>query len=83
MKTKLTKEIIDLLVPYHTVLRYHDEVICSDENHVGGLDYTFADKEWRCKRCVLLDLVSEDEYDDYLSKFAEVRIEVYGIGNVR
>lgn len=75
---KLTREIIDNFVPHHTVLRYEIECICSDEDRRGGIYYDFANKEWRCKRCVLLDLLEKGEIPDWV----QIDLEVDGYGNV-
>jgi hypothetical protein len=55
----ITLATINELVPKHSVLRYQDKVICSDDNHLGGLHVEFSGKEHRCKRCVLLDVLEE------------------------
>ena len=78
MSIQLTQDIVDLLVPTHTVLRYKEEVVCTDENRLGGFSYDFADKEWRCKRCCLLDLL-----DGFAPDGVTFSLQVYGYGNIR
>ena len=85
--SKLTRELVDIAAPEHTQLRYQGRVICTDDNRLGGLNADFEHKEWRCKRCVLLDIIEERELldPDTLNDWGppEVRIEVYNRGNVR
>lgn len=78
-KPKLTKRMIDFLVPEHTVLRYEKSIICNDENLAGGFRREIAPKEWRCKRCCLLQIAQND-----LSVPDDVTLdlEVNGWGNI-
>ena len=78
MTGHLTRGTIDLMVPEHSVLRYQEGVVCRDDNRLGGFARDFADKEWRCKRCCLLDLL-----DGNAPPHAAVALEVSGCGNVR
>jgi hypothetical protein len=62
--TWLTKELIDAAVPNHTVLRYETDVTCSDDpRNRAGFDAEFADKEWRCRRCCMLDCLDGNAPD--------------------
>jgi hypothetical protein len=83
----VTRALVDTAAPEHTRLRYHDQVICTDDNRLGGLNADFTHKEWRCKRCVLLDIIEGREILDPQTLEdcgpPEVRIEVYNRGNVR
>jgi len=79
---RLTLDIINTLVPEHSILRYQDKVICSDDKRVGGLRHEFADKEWRCKRCVLLDLLDDYPVPEWAQEAAVV-LQVRYVGNVR
>lgn len=74
----LTLAIINKFAPKHTVLRYQDEVVCTDENRRGGFRFEFLAKEWRCKRCCLLDILDDRAPDD-----VELSLEVYDVGNVK
>lgn len=74
----LTRDVVDILVPDHTILRYQEGVICTDDDRRGGFSYDFAAKEWRCKRCCLLDILDGDAPDD-----VDFVLEVHGYGNVR
>lgn len=76
----LTLEMIDVLVPEHTVLRYQEKVICSDDDRVGGLNFDKLDKEYRCKRCCLLDILYET-HD--CSEQPRIHIDVLDVGTVR
>jgi hypothetical protein len=72
----LTLAMVDALVPTHTVLRYEKSIICNDTDRVGGLDRDVTNKEWRCKRCCLLDLIQ------YPREEVVIHIDILGVGNV-
>lgn len=74
----LTKDIIDIFAPTHTILRYQEKIVCTDEERQGGFHYGFADKEWRCKRCCLLDILK----DGACPEGVEITLQVRGCGNV-
>lgn len=78
--TKLTPQLVDLFAPEHTQLRYQDRVICTDDDRKGGMFAAFEAKEWRCKRCFLLDLIDEHEH---LENPPRLFLEVFDWGNVR
>ena len=77
---KLTPEIVDLFAPEHTQLRYQDRVICTDNDRKGGMFAALESKEWRCKRCVLLDLINEHEF---LENPPRLELDIYNLGDVR
>lgn len=79
----LTLELVNIAAPEHSRLRYKDDVICSDDKRLGGLDVEFEAKEWRCKRCVLLDILQSQEWRDWGECKPELVLEVHNVGNVR
>lgn len=74
----LTRDVVDILVPDHTILRYQKEVICTDEDRRGGFHYEFESKAWRCKRCCLLDILEDGEAPEGV----DFVLEVHGYGNI-
>ncbi len=79
--SKLTPEVVELFAPEHTQLRYQNRVICADNDRKGGMFAAVESKEWRCKRCFLLDLIEEHEFLD--ENPPRLVLDIYDWGNVR
>lgn len=70
----MTPTVLDALAPVHRWGRYGDQ--CSDADPCRGLHWTHCGKDWRCLRCVLLNVMSAPDWDD---TDADIKLEVEGV----
>lgn len=74
----LSLEAINTLAPSHTTLRFKKSLLCSDEKPVCGFNIQIPSKEWRCKRCCLLQMLQGPWKDIPDNVGLELRILVGG-----
>ncbi len=77
LDSNLQNDIVDIFAPKHTDLRYG--VRCNDATRRGGYSFQFENKEWRCLRCCLLDII--DDHNN-VPDDAELLLSIYANGKM-